>query len=162
MSRIVPYPLTSAGLLALWLLLNQSISLGHILIGGAIALAGGWSLAALKPPATRPRKLATIVRLAGRVTWDIILSNIAVAGIILGAGRDRRAAGFVEIPLDLRNPSGLTVLACIVTSTPGTLWVEFRETSGILTIHVLDLVDEARVIDAIKSRYERPLLEIFP
>ncbi len=161
MTRLLPFPLVNGTLLALWLLLNQSVSLGHLLIGGSISLTGGWALKALNPPATRPRKSGAIVRLAASVIWDVIRSNIAVAGIILGSGRSSRSPGFVEIPLDLRNPSGLSVLSCIVTSTPGTLWVEFDETRGILTIHVLDLVDEADVIRSIRNRYERPLLEIF-
>ena len=52
-------------------------------------------------------------------------------------------------------------LACIITSTPGTLWVDFNEANGNLTIHVLDLVDRAGWVRTIKGRYERLLLEIF-
>ena len=67
----------------------------------------------------------------------------------------------MDIPLDLRDPYGLAALACIITSTPGTLWVDFDAASGTLTIHVLDLVDESEWIRTIKGRYERLLLEIF-
>jgi multicomponent K+:H+ antiporter subunit E len=72
-----------------------------------------------------------------------------------------RTAGFVTIPLRLRDPYGLAVLACIITATPGTLWARFDPPSGILVIHVLDIGDESDWIRAIKERYERPLLEIF-
>jgi multicomponent K+:H+ antiporter subunit E len=148
-------------LLALWLLLNQTLSLGHVLLGGAVALIGGWALAALEPPGTRPRRLGAIFRLAAVVILDIVRSNIAVAGIILGLQRRREGPGFVDIPLELRDPYGLATLACIITSTPGTLWVNFNEASGILTIHVLDLVDRSEWVRTIKGRYERRLLEIF-
>jgi multicomponent K+:H+ antiporter subunit E len=67
----------------------------------------------------------------------------------------------VEIPLDMRAPYGLASLACIITSTPGTLWVNFDAQRGVLTIHVLDLVDDEEWIRTIKDRYERHLLEIF-
>ena len=67
----------------------------------------------------------------------------------------------MDIPLDLRDPYGLAVLACIITSTPGTLWVSFDAGEGMLTIHVLDLIDENDWIRTIKGRYERLLLEIF-
>ena len=67
----------------------------------------------------------------------------------------------MNIPLDLRDPYGLAVLACIITSTPGTLWVSFDSAKGMLMIHVLDLVDENEWIRTIKGRYERLLLEIF-
>ncbi len=49
MTRLLPFPLVSAGLLVLWLLLNGTLSLGQILLGLAVALAGGWALAALQP-----------------------------------------------------------------------------------------------------------------
>lgn len=161
MTRLIPFPIASGGLLVFWLLLNQTFSLGHILLGSAVALVGGWALAALQPPKARPRQLIVIIRLAAVVFADIVRSNIAVARVILGLERRRRTSGFVEIPLELRDPYGLTTLACIITSTPGTIWVNFNATSGNLTIHVLDLVDKTEWVRIIKERYERPLLEIF-
>ena len=161
MRRLLPFPIVSASLLVLWLLLNQTLSPGHILLGGVVALVGGWALAALEPPKARPRRLATAFRLAALVLFDIIRSNIAVARIILGLERRRRNSGFVEIPIELRDPYALATLACIITSTPGTLWVDFNAASGTLTIHVLDLIDKAEWVRTIKGRYERLLLEIF-
>jgi multicomponent K+:H+ antiporter subunit E len=161
MKRLSPFPMASAGLLFLWLLLNQTDSLGHILLGSTVALVGGWALAALEPPKARPRRLGSTFRLAALVLADIVRSNVAVARIILGLERRSWTSEFVEIPLELRDPYGLAMLACIITSTPGTLWVDFNEASGTLTIHVLDLVDKAEWVRTIKGRYERLLLEIF-
>ena len=160
MSRIVPFPMVSAGLLVLWLLLN-GLSVGHILLGGTVALIGGWAFAALKPPKARARRPVAVLRLAAFVFADVVRSNLAVVRIILGLERRRWTSGFVEVPLELRDPYGLATLACIITSTPGTLWVDFNEASGTLTIHVLDLVDETEWVRTIKARYERPLMEIF-
>jgi multicomponent K+:H+ antiporter subunit E len=152
----------STGLFALWLTLNQSVSPGHILLGILAGLVGGWALAALEPPKAHPRRTVSLLRLATVVIADVVRSNIEVARLILGSQRKNRRSGFVEIPLELRNPYGLTMLACIITSTPGTLWVDFDATTGVLTIHVLDLVDRTEWVRTIKGRYERELLEIFP
>jgi len=160
MARLFPFPLMSAGLLVLWLLLNQSASPGHILLGCVLGVAGGWALARLEPPKMRLRRPGAIFRLAALVMVDIVRSNVAVGRIVLGLDRGW-TSGFVQIPLELRDPYGLAVLACIITSTPGTLWVDFNEASGILTLHVLDLDDEAEWLRIIKGRYERLLLEIF-
>jgi multicomponent K+:H+ antiporter subunit E len=160
MTRLVPLPIVSAGLVVLWFLLN-GLSAGHILLGAAVALVGGWALAALKPAKTRARRLGAVFRLAALVFADIVRSNVAVARIILGLQTRRWTSGFVAIPLQLRDPYGLTTLACIISSTPGTLWVDFDDASGTLTIHVLDLIDETEWIRIIKGRYERLLLEIF-
>jgi multicomponent K+:H+ antiporter subunit E len=161
MRRLLPYPLVSAGLLVLWLLLNQALSPGHVLAGVFVAIVATWPLVALEVPTARPGRLSAILRLTRLVLADIVRSNIAVARIILGLGRKLRSSGFVDIPLELRNPYGLAALACIITATPGTVWVDLNRTSGTLTIHVLDLVDKAEWIRTIKGRYERPLLEIF-
>jgi multicomponent K+:H+ antiporter subunit E len=161
MTRLLPFPLVAAGLLVLWLLLNQALSLGHILLGSVGALLGGWALTALEPPKARVRRPAAIIRLSFLVLADIVRSNIAVGRIILGLGQQERVSGFVNIPLDLRSPYGLAVLACIITSTPGTLWVSFDRAKRILMIHVLDLVDENEWVRTIKGRYERLLLDIF-
>jgi multicomponent K+:H+ antiporter subunit E len=161
MNRLLPFPIASAGTLALWLLLNQTLSLGHFLLGAGLALVGGWSLALLEAPKPHPRRLRAIIRLVAFVLADIVRSNIAVARIILSLERRRWTSGFVEIPLELREPYGLATLACIITSTPGTLWVDFDAASGALTIHVLDLVDKTQWVRTIKGRYERPLLDIF-
>jgi multicomponent K+:H+ antiporter subunit E len=161
MTRILPFPTASAGILVLWLLLNQSLSPGHLLLGSLAALVGGWSLALLEAPKARVRRLGAICRLVALVVTDIIRSNIAVARIILGWQRQQWTSGLVEIPLELQSPYGLATLACIITSTPGTLWVDFDAASGTLTIHVLDLIDKTEWVRTIKGRYERLLLEIF-
>src|SRR3954468_20082280 len=104
MTRLIPFPIASACLLVLWLLLNQTLSPGHILLGGAVAVVAGWSLAALHPPTARPPRLGAIFHLAAVVLADIVRSNIAVARIILGLQPRRWTSGFVEIPLELRDP----------------------------------------------------------
>src|SRR3546814_12466929 len=95
-----------------------------------------------------------------RVVFDIVRSNLIVARLILrGDGGVR--SGFVAIPLTFTSHHGLAVLGCIITSTPGTIWVSYDPIGNMLLIHVLDLVDEQAWIDTIQQRNERPLLEIF-
>lgn len=161
MRRWLPFPLISICLLAMWLLLNQSISPGQILLGSVLVVIGGWLLRAVQAPKQSIRNPLAIIRLSFVVLHDIIRSNIAVAGIVLSPRRREIKSGFITIPLDIRNPYGLSILACIVTATPGTLWVNFNSASNTLLLHVLDLIDEETWIDTIKGRYERLLLEIF-
>lgn len=160
MTRLLPYPLLAISLLLMWLLLN-GWSPGHLVLGGVIACAASYIMAALQPAKPRLRRWSKIPSLVLIVLADITVSNLAVAGNILQGRRGTRKAGFVTIPLQLRDRTGLAVLACIVTSTPGTAWVEYASGSGLLRIHVLDLITEEDVIDQIKQRYESLLLEIF-
>jgi multicomponent K+:H+ antiporter subunit E len=115
----------------------------------------------LDAPRLRLRNPHKLLLLAARVSLDVVRSNYAVAKIIvLGQGRAVKS-GFVSVPLRLTDQYALAVLACIITSTPGTIWVNYDANRNILLIHVLDLVDETVWIRTIGDRYEHLLLEIF-
>jgi multicomponent K+:H+ antiporter subunit E len=149
-------------LLAIWLILNESLAPGDVLLGAVLALAGVAVYSRLEPPARGVRSRPLVVlRLLALVVDDIARSNLAVARIVLGFGRRERTAGFLTLPLELRHPGGLAVLACIITATPGTSWMRYDRTRNAVTIHVLDLVDEAAWIRLFKLRYETLLMEIF-
>ena len=161
MSRWLPSPLLFAALLGLWVLLNGSLAPGAIVLGAALAVGVSCLFTALDPAKTGVRRPGAVVRLMLAVLMEIVRSNKAVAQIILGARRRQRRSGFVRIPLDTRNPYSLTALACIVTATPGTIWVEYESTENTMLLHVLDLIDESEWVEIIKDRYEKPLMEIF-
>jgi multicomponent K+:H+ antiporter subunit E len=149
-------------LLAMWLVLNESLAAGQVLLGAALALAGAAAFARLRPDAASPRgRPGAALRLLALVIDDILRSNFAVARIVLGLGRRGRKAGFVRLPLELRHRGGLAVVACIVTATPGTSWVRYDSGENTVTIHMLDLVDGEDWVRSFKQRYERPLMEIF-
>lgn len=159
--RIVPWPLTSLFLLAMWLLLNQTLSLGHILLGALLAIAVPLWTAPLRPVRARLRRPGVALKLLGVVILDSIKSNYDVARVILGSKARRDNSGFIRMPLALRDAHGLTTLALILTAIPGTVCIELADDKSWLLIHVLDLNDEQYWIDTIRTRYEQPLMEIF-
>lgn len=163
MRHLVPYPRLTLLLLLLWLALNDSTDPAHLLLGLLVGVGGGAAYALLTPPRPRTGKLLVpVVTLLWLVFLDIVRSNMAVAAIALRLPRRRRrVAGFLPIPLELRDPAGLAVLACIVTATPGTSWARYDEAANVLTLHVLDLADEEAWVRQFKDRYERRLMEIF-
>ena len=163
MKRAVPYPLLTLALLSMWLMLNDSTAPDQVLLGLLVGLLGGLAYARIAPSrGTVGNALVPVAALAWLVLVDIVRSNLAVLRIAAGMGGRRRVAGFLSIPLDLRDRRGLAVLACIVTATPGTAWAHHEAAANILTLHVLDLVDEAAWVRQFKNRYERCLMEIFP
>lgn len=163
MRRLLPYPLTSAVLVAGWLLLAD-FSAAHLLlavlvgvllprftqrfVGEALGSARGW------------RGLARAARFALVVFWDIIVANLVVARLILGPpGRLRPT--YVEVPIALEQPLAISLLASIVSMTPGTVSSDLSDDRRRLLVHVLDTSDPAALVEQIKSRYETPLAEIF-
>ena len=145
MTRLIPFPIASASLLVLWLLLNQTLSPGHILLGGAVALVGGWALAALEPPKARPRRLAPS---SAWLLWSLQTS--------CGPTSPSRAS-FSALnegdgpPASWRSRLSFAILMAWRRSPASSrrrlepLWVDFNEASGTLTIHVLDLSRQVRM-----------------
>lgn len=160
MKVLLPHPLLSVVLFIFSILLSASIEPPSLVLAFVLALAAPQIMRALRIDKVRVSAPLAMLRLAGRVSVDIVRSNIAVAQILLGRRADR-VSGFIHIPLDMRDRYGLSVLAIIITSTPGTLWVEYDRAQGILLMHVLDLVDEEAWVPIIKDRYESLLMEIF-
>jgi multicomponent K+:H+ antiporter subunit E len=159
MSRVLPHPILSLALLGIWLLLTR-FSLGHVVLGSAVAIVAGWAFARIEPEAQRPKAVWPLVRLVAIVAADILRSNIAVARLMAGGGR-RRRSGFIHVRLRLKNPLALGMLAVIITATPGTAWLEYDDETGILLLHVFDMVEEADWQDLIANRYEALLMEAF-
>jgi multicomponent K+:H+ antiporter subunit E len=154
-------PLLWLALVAMWLLMNSSLSVGEVILGALVALAGMLGLARLQFPPVRLHRPHVAAVLFGVVLLDIVRSNIAVAAIVLRPGTRGRTAGFLDIPLETRHPMVLAGLACIITATPGTAWARYDSVANVVTIHVLDLVDGATLARAIKDRYQSRLMEVF-
>lgn len=161
MRRWLPYPAMSLFLAATWLVLNQSLAVGHLLIAAVLGLALARVFGRLEPPPLRIRNRRRLLRLVATVFGDVIRSNLALMRILVGGRAGSVRSGFVSIPLHLTDPYGLAALACIITATPGTIWMSYRADESRLLIHVFDLVDEAEWIRTITERYETPLREIF-
>ena len=161
MKRWLPSPWLSAGLFAMWLLLNQTIAAAHLLLAAVIAIGMPLLTGPLRPAGTPLRHPWVLARLIAAVGWDVVRSSLEVGAGVLRAGRQPPRARFVLVPLALRNPYALASLAMITAVVPGTVWAELATDRSALLLHVFDVDDEAAFIAHYKSRYERPLQEIF-
>lgn len=161
MKRLLPHPLLSAGLLAMWLLLNEPVTLGQLLLGLLVAILMPRLLAPLRPAAGPMRRPLVVVRLVLRVGAAVVRSAIDVAR---GIWRPRRRAprgSFVLVPLELRDEHALAALSMITAVIPGTVWCELAPDRTSLLLHVFDLGSEAEFVASFKALYEHPLKEIF-
>ena len=161
MSRLFPHPWLSAVLVVLWLLLVNSISLGSSIMGLFRGRAIPRLCTRMWFENARPQHGWLTVKLLLRVTRDALVANIQVAVLVLGPTR-RLNPIFVEVPVDIRDDLGLTLLMSIISLTPGTVSAELNEDHSLILVHALNEEDPAQLIRSIKTRYEQPLMEIFP
>ncbi len=159
--RLFPAPLLSLALVALWLVLNGSLELGQWLMALLLGWLAPFLLQSLRPTPVRFRHPLVALRLFLQVGRDVIAWNWRVLlGTLAPADRVPRG-GFVVVPLDLRDPNGLAVLAAIMCVIPGTIWSEMALDRSALLVHLFDLEDAQAEVELIKRRYEKPLMEIF-
>jgi multicomponent K+:H+ antiporter subunit E len=161
MKRWMPSPILSLALFAVWVLLNQSLHPATLLLAAVLAVGVPLLTRSLRPKEASVRRPLVALKLAGHVMQDLLQSAWDVARLLLTRRTQGIASHFIHIPLDMRDPSGLAVLAMIFCLTPGTAWAELSLDRATLIIHVFDLQDDAAFIELIKTRYERPLMEIF-
>ncbi|MBU0745462.1 MAG: Na+/H+ antiporter subunit E [Gammaproteobacteria bacterium] len=157
--RWLTHPWLSVLLAITWLLLQHSVSVFHVLSGVLIGLIVPRLLKDFLP-APRRLNMRAAVRLGGVVLWDIVVSNITVARLVLGP-MSRMQPAWVPVPLTLTHPTAIALLATIITTTPGTVSCTIDEERHEILVHALNCDDPAQMAADIKSRYETPLLAIF-
>jgi multicomponent K+:H+ antiporter subunit E len=163
-TRLLPAPLSSALIFAVWLLLNNTLHPAHLLLALVLALAIPWATSRLQPDDLHVHDWPAALRLLGVLLWDIVVSNIDVARRILGP-EHKMAPRFVWVPLAIRNEHGIFVLAGMITMTPGTVSAQLSPDRRHLLVHALHVdggeAGEAALVQTIKARYEQPLIRIF-
>ncbi|WP_373504796.1 Na+/H+ antiporter subunit E [Aestuariivirga sp.] len=160
-NRIVPHPLLTLLLVTVWQLLVNTITPGSLLLGLILGLTIPLITAAYWPERPRLKNPLVVIEYVLIVLWDICVANVVVARIILFRRNDGLHSAWITIPLDLRSPEAITVLAGTITMTPGTVSSDLSACGRALLVHCLDAPDPDAIRDEIKSRYERRLKEIF-
>lgn len=159
--RIFPHPHMSVLLTLVWMLLANSISLNSLVFGLLLGIVIPFVTQPYWPDRPKLRNWPMVVSYILIVLWDIVVANVTVAMIILFKRDADRQPNWVCVPLDLRSPEAITVLAGTITMTPGTVSADLSSGGHNLLVHCLDAPDPEAVRDEIKQRYERRLKEIF-
>ena len=159
--RLFPSLPLSITVFGFWLLMNDSISAGTAAMALLVALLIPPFAARLDREFARIGRLRGVPKLVGVLLWDILVANVTVAMQVLGPERNIHP-GFIWVPLDIANIHGIAALTSCITLTPGTVSSELSDDRRFLLVHVLDLGSAEEVVRQIKTRYEAPLMEIFP
>lgn len=156
----LPHPILSVFLLVTWLLLNNTIAMGHVVLGSILSIFIPWFTSSFWPERIIVQKPLVFLKFMAVVSYDIIVANIAVAKLILSPNSSLQSS-FLVIPLDIQSPVGISVLASTISLTPGTVSSDLSEDKTTLLVHSLHTTNKEEDIALIKERYEKPLMEVF-
>ncbi|MBO9444500.1 MULTISPECIES: Na+/H+ antiporter subunit E [Ruegeria] len=159
--RIFPHPHLTVLLTIVWVLLANNMTLNSLVFGLILGIIIPFITQPYWPDRPKLRNWPMVVEYMLVVLWDIVVANVTVARIILFKRDADRKPAWISVPLELRTPEAITVLAGTITMTPGTVSSDLSAQGHNLLVHCLDAPDPDAVRDQIKSRYERRLKEIF-
>lgn len=159
--RYFPHPVLTVLLTLTWLLLVNKFTLGNLLLGLFLGLVIPIITQPYWPDRPKLRAPMKVLGYFAIVVHDIVKANIEVAWIILTKRNEDIHSRWICVPLKLRKPEAITVLAGTITLTPGTVTSMLTADGHSLLVHCLHTDDPDGVRDEIKSRYERRLMEIF-
>lgn len=159
--KILPHPFLTLTLIVVWQMLVNKLTLGNLVLGTILGLIIPVITSPYWPNRPRLRSLPRIIEYVLIVLWDICVANVQVAMIILFKKNADTRPAWIAIPLELRTPEAITVLAGTITMTPGTVSSDVSADGRALLVHCLHAPEPDEVRDQIKARYERRLKEIF-
>jgi multicomponent K+:H+ antiporter subunit E len=158
--QLLPHPVLSLSLLVIWLMLNQSVDPGHLLLGAGLGVALPLLSRRYWPERPPFHRFPLLWKLFFQVNWDILWACITVAWLTFTRRSASLQPQFAAIPLESSNPYALALLVGIITITPGTVAADLDPQHRLLLVHWLHEPDPERAARRIKSRYEKPLKEI--
>lgn len=161
LTRLVPHPLLTMLITVVWVLLNNDVSIAQAMIGLVLGLVIPKATSAYWPGRPRMRAPLVVIKYLLIVLWDIVVSNVQVAYLVLFRRGDRLRTRYITVPLVLTTPEAITVLAGTITMTPGTVTADVSADGRALLVHCLETDDPEATIARIKTRYEQRLKRIF-
>jgi len=150
------------GLAVVWAAITGNFTALNLLLGAGI---GTVTVLLLRNSFASPRllrRLQRIVSLALVFAWELVVSAVRVAIIVLTP--DLKSAlrpAIIAFPLTVKSDAEITLLANMITLTPGTLSIDVAEDRSVLYVHVLQLGDRDELIAGIANGFERRIREIF-
>lgn len=147
-------------LLALtWALMNGRITLSNLLVGFFLGYFALMLFQSGKESSNYFKKVRQILAFFFWFFKELILSNLQVAHDVVTPTHYSRP-GILAIPLDAKTPAEITLLANVISLTPGTLSLDVSDDRKTLYIHAMFIDDPEKLRRAIKEGLEKRLLEV--
>lgn len=148
-------------LLALaWGAVTGSFSFLNLLFGFVLAALALWLIREQIGTSGAVTRVWRAFSLACLFLYELVMSSVRVAIIVLSPKRELNPA-IIAYPLQVDRDFEITLLANLITLTPGTLSVDVSEDRGTLFIHCIDVPDVDAVIADIRNGFERKIMETF-
>jgi multicomponent Na+:H+ antiporter subunit E len=146
-------------LAAVWALVQGTVDLANLAIGFIFGYVVLWLVRPALGETGYFRKLPAALGFLAYFLKELVVSNLRVAWDVL-TPRARHRPGVVAVPLDLESDLEITLLANVVTLTPGTLSLDVSPDRRTLYVHGMFVDDPEAFRREIKDGFERRIREL--
>ena len=150
------------GLALGWTAVTGTLTVPNLLLG---ALIGAIALLLLRDRLGGPKvllRLWRIVALALLFVRELLLSASKVALLVLTPDlKSRLRPAIIAFPLTATSDAEITLLANLITLTPGTLSLDVSADRKALYVHVLSLNNREVLVRDIAKGFETKVIEVF-
>lgn len=148
-------------LLALvWMFLTGSLTANSLVEGFIIGYLVLWLASPLFGPTTYFRKFRQTVLFILFFLQELVIATFRVVRVVIAPGLNVRPA-IIAVPLDVQSDLGITLLANLVTLTPGSLSLDISSDRKVLYVHVMHVEDVEKSRAEIKQGFERRVRALF-
>lgn len=147
-------------LLALaWIALTGTFTPANFAIGFVVGFILLWLTQRLIQPSNYFRKVPQLVGFILFFLRELVIANLRMAIVVLSPHPAIRPA-VVAIPLDVRSDTEITLLANLITLTPGTLYLDVSQDRCMMYVHTMHVGDLDTFRQSIKDGFERRVMEV--
>lgn len=144
----------------LWTAVTGSFSLANLVFGFLLAAFAIYLVREQTGAKSYINRLVLITRLILLFIKELVKSAYKVALTVLSPTMELKP-GFIAYELKVTSDMEITLLANLITLTPGTLSVDVSDDRKLLFIHALDCGDPDAIRADIESGFERAIMEAF-
>lgn len=142
----------------IWAAVTGSFEAVNILFGFLISSFALWLIREQFSTSIYFVRAYRLLVLLGVFLYELVLSTMRVIRIVWTPGHGFKA-GFIAFPLTCDRNIEITLLANLITLTPGTLSVDVSDDRTTLYIHALDVPDVGQFRDEVAKGFERKIME---
>lgn len=143
-----------------WVAVTGSATLHNLIFGFALSTLVLWIVRDEMGARGYWRRLGRILSLLALFLEELALSAWKVAVLVVSPRMDLKP-GIFAFPLTVTRDFEITLLANLITLTPGTLSVDVSEDRKTLFVHAIDCSDIEATKRDIANGFERKIMEAF-
>ncbi|MCQ4088584.1 Na+/H+ antiporter subunit E [Saccharibacillus sp. JS10] len=143
----------------IWMLLNGNWTMSGFIVGYVLGIGVLYVVRKFRPEPFYLAKVFSVLKLAGLLIRELLVSSFEVIGHILRPKLNIRP-GIFEYRTQLSSDWEVTVLSCMICLTPGTLTLEVSDDNQTLYIHALDIDNVEEMSSKIRSTFEKAIMEV--